>query len=228
MGKFSGRKKRYSEKSHFGNTVGGEGATAGPAKPTWAWGASPGALACACGLGQASQGLARGTGRAWASASRPPPARPHAQPRARATCAVRQVRPSAPNAPKRPNAQSPYRPRPRLARPHARTHARTRARARLVVPCRSTTPAAKLARRPHPGALACTCGLGQASQGLARGTGRAWARAWWLCPAVAQPPPQSWPDGLAPMGRRGNRRPPRPHRPVRPLVPTEHPQYIDF
>ena len=119
MGKFSGRKKRYSEKSHFGNTVGGEGATAGPAKPTWAWGASPGALACACGLGQASQGLARGTGRAW-------------------------------------------------------------------------------------------------------------ARAWWLCPAVAQPPPQSWPDGLAPMGRRGNRRPPRPHRPVRPVVPTEHPQYIDF
>ena len=155
MGKFSGRKKRYSEKSHFGNTVGGEGATAGPAKPTWAWGASPGALACACGLGQASQGLARGTGRAWASASRPPPARPHAQPRARATCAVRQVRPSAPNAPKRPNAQSPYRPRPRLARPHARTHARTRARG-------------------------------------------------WLCPVVAQPPPQSWPDGLTPVPLRAH------------------------
>jgi len=44
-----------------------------------------------------------------------------------------------------------------------------------------------------------------------------------LCFVVAQPPPQSWPNGLARGGRRGTRRPPRPNRPVRSRVPTGAP-----
>ena len=168
MGEFSGRIKRFSEKSHFSHTVGGKGATDWTSHAHVGVG-SLGRCPCVRMWPRPSKPRPRPRHRARLR-PRPialgPPARArdvrHVRPRAPKTAprlarppaqwelnrararAVRQVRPSAPSAPKRP------RPRPRLARPHARTHARARARARWFVPCRSTTPAAQLARRPRP------------------------------------------------------------------------------
>ena len=147
MGEFSGRIKRFSEKSHFSHTVGGKGAT------DWTSHAHVGVGSlgrCPCvrmwprpskprprprhrarlrprpiALGPPARARDVRQVRPRAPKTAPRLARPPAQwelNRARAR-AVRQVRPSAPSAPKRP------RPRPRLARPPARTHARARARA---------------------------------------------------------------------------------------------------
>ena len=106
-----------------------------------------------------------------ASANRPRPARTRAR---RAPWAVRQVRPRAPKT-----AQAPARPRPS---PPAQWWL-NRARARAVRQVRPSAP-----KRPRP----------RLARPPARTHARTHARArGGLCPVVAQPPPHSWPDGLA-------------------------------